>query len=663
MREGFEQTNAALSVTTPFGANKLLLDSFQGSEAISEPFAFALTMRSAESGLDPDTIVGKSVTVTFAPKDAPKRYFNGIVSRFGHAGGNKAFAFYSAEMVPTLWLLTLSRDRKIYQNKTALEIVKAVLGEFGVTFDTKTTGSYNSREYCVQYDETAFDFISRLMEEEGIFYFFKFANASHTMVLADSTGAHTACADASMLRFFPDQGGRPRLDVVTELEYESRLVVQKYQVGDYDYLKPTTALVAESSGASGKGKVFLYPGKHAVLADGTERAKIMSQAEQVQGEVCRGTSYCYPLSAGSKFTLSDHPRTALNTSLVVKRLTHSATTEHYSNAFEALVATVPFRPLRRTPAPRVSGSQTAIVVGPSGEEIWTDKYGRIKVQFFWDRVGVKDENSSCWVRVSQTWAGVNWGSFFLPRIGQEVIVSYVDGDPDRPLVTGSVYNAENTIPVTLPGMQTQSTIKSRSSKNGTAGNEIRMEDKKDSEELYLHAQKDMKVEIENDLCTTLKEGSETHALDKGDRTVDVKAGKEIHNVKGTRALTITGNETHTNKADFTHTVTGNFELKVSGNIAIEASGSVTIKAGSSLSLQSGTTLTNKAGTALTNEAGTSLTNKAGLDLTNQAGTGLKNKAGTTLDNEGAMVTNKASAMQTVDGGGMLTVKGGLVKIN
>jgi type VI secretion system secreted protein VgrG len=501
------------------------------------------------------------------------------------------------------------------------------------------------------------------MEEEGIFYFFTFADGSHTMVLADSSTAHVACADASALRYYPDQGDRPSIDVVTHLEYESRLVVQKIEVSDYDYLKPTTALLAESSGTAGKGAVFQFPGKHAVVADGTQRAKVMAQAMQVQGENYRGSSYCYPLAAGTKFTLSGHPRATLNASLVVKQVTHAATPGHYSNAFNVMLATVPFRPLRRAPCPRVSGSQTAVVVGPSGEEIWTDKYGRIKVQFHWDRVGVKDENSSCWVRVSQSWAGVSWGAFFLPRIGQEVVVSYVDGDPDRPLVTGAVYNGENTTPITLPGMQTQSTIKSRSSKKGTAGNELRMEDKKDSEELYLHAQKDMKVEIENDLSTTVMAGSETHTVDKGDRTVDVKTGKEVHNVKGTRAVTVTGNETHTNKADFKQAVTGNFELKVTGNIVIEASGSVMIKAGTTVTVQSGTALTNKAGTALTNQAGTSLTNKAGLDLTNQAGTGLKNKAGTTLDNEGAMVTNKASAMQTVDGGGMLTVKGGLVKIN
>lgn len=663
MREGFEQTNSALSITTPFGADKLLLDSFQGVEAISKPFQFYLTMHSADMDLAPATIVGASVTVKFAPGTGPKRYFHGIISKFMHVGGNQAFGFYTAEMVPSLWLLSLSKDRKIYQNKTSSDIIKEVLGDFAITFDAKLTGTYVAQEYCVQYDETALEFISRLMEQEGIFYFFKFADGSHTMVLGDSSSAHTDCTDATALKYFSDHEQRPTIDMVTQLSLENKLVVQNIEVSDFDYLNPNTSLLAETSGALGKGKVFSFPGKHSVKADGTQRSKVMSDAMQVQVEVYRGTSYCYPLMTGTKFTLSGHPRSSLNAAMVVRQVTHSASPGHYSNGFETFLATKVYRPPRHAPSPRVFGSHTAMVVGPSGEEIWTDKYGRIKVSFHWDRSGVKDENSSCWVRVSQSWAGVSWGAFFLPRIGQEVVVSYIDGDPDRPLVTGCVYNGVNTTPITLPGMQTQSTIKSRSSKDGTAGNEIRMEDKKDSEELYMHAQKDMKVEIENDLSTTLIKGSETHVIEKGDRTFEIKTGKETYSVKTTRDVTVEGNETHTNKADFTQKVTGNFELKVTGNLLIDVTGTITFKTADSLTAQAGAALTNKAGTALTNQAGTSLTNKAGTALTNQAGTALANKAGTTLDNEGLMVNNKASASQTVDGGGMLTLKGGLVKIN
>jgi type VI secretion system secreted protein VgrG len=671
MREGFTQANAFLSVSTPFGADSLILDALEGTEAISQPFRFSLSMRASSTSLDPATIVGAVATVTIKLGSAPARYISGIVSRFLHSGGDREFSAYSAELVPKLWLLTLTRDRKIWQNKTAADIIKAVLGEYGVTFDAKLTATYKSREYCVQLDETAFEFISRLMEEEGIFYFFTFTNGTHTMVLADATSAHTDCTNAAALKYYPHLGGRERTDTVNRFEFESRLVAQKHGLGDYDYLQPSTALNAEHAAATGKGTQYEYPGGHTVVADGTARAKIRVEAEQVQSAISRGQSFAYALTAGTKFTLSGHSRTTLNAAHVVRTVTHSASQGHYSNSFEAFPATVPFRPPRVTPRPRVAGSQIATVVGSSGEEIWTDKHGRIKVQFPWDRVGTKNENSSCWVRVSQSWAGQGWGALFIPRIGQEVVVSYVDGDPDRPLVTGSVYNAEKTPPVTLPSMQTQSTIKSRSSKSGTAGNEIRFEDKKDSEEFYFHAQKDMKVEIENALTTTVKASHEVHTLEKGDRTVDVQTGKEVHKVKGTREVTVTGNETHTNEADFTQKVTGNYELKVTGNLTIDVTGSITFKsakdvtakAGTTYDTEAGTALTNKAGTALTNQSGTALTNKAGTSLSNEASLGLKNKAGTTLDNEGAMVNNKASAMQTVDGGGMLTVKGGLVKIN
>jgi type VI secretion system secreted protein VgrG len=319
----------------------------------------------------------------------------------------------------------------------------------------------------------------------------------------------------------------------------------------------------------------------------------------------------------------------------------------------------------------VAGSQTATVVGPKGEEIWADEHGRIKLQFHWDRFGKKDDTACCWVRVMQPAAGAGFGALFLPRVGQEVVVTHVDGDPDRPLVTGSVYNGENKPPVKLPANQTQTVLKTRSSKKGTAGNEIRLEDKKDAEEFYLHAQKDMKAEIENDLAVTLAKGSETRTIEKGDRTLEIKTGKETHTVKGTRNLTITGNETHTNEAGYTQKVKGDYTLKVTGNLVLDITGDIIIKsakgvalkAGTSLLSEAGTDLTNKAGTTLTNKAGTALTNQAGTALTNKASLGLVNEAGTTLDNKGAMINSKASAMQTVDGGGMLTVKGGMVKIN
>ena len=310
-------------------------------------------------------------------------------------------------------------------------------------------------------------------------------------------------------------------------------------------------------------------------------------------------------------------------------MTHQATVNRYSSRFEAFLGTVPFRPPRRTPRPRIAGTQTALVVGKQGEEIWTDQYGRITVQFHWDREGQLDENSSCWVRVAQGWAGQNWGSQFIPRVGHEVVVTFLEGDPDRPLITGAVYNASQTVPYALPDESTKSTIKSNSSKGGGGSNELRFEDKKGEEEVYVHAQKDLQVKVLNDetrtvtqnRTTTIEEGNDTLTVSQGNRTVTVSTGNETHDVQGTRDLTVTGAETHTSQAGYEHTVTGDFKLTVSGNLTIEVSGSVTVKSGQSMQLTSLQDLTAQATQNLTNKAGISMTNEAGVS-SDQQGVGL-----------------------------------------
>jgi type VI secretion system secreted protein VgrG len=625
------QADCFVSVTTPFGADVLLLDGFGGREAISEPFHFDLRMHSTNQALDAQTIIGKGVTVTVKDQVGTARYFNGIVKRFAHTGANSQYGFYSAELAPRLWLLTLGQDRMIYQNQSALDIVKAVLSTFQVPLELRISGTdYAVREYCVQYDESAFDFISRLMEEEGIFYFFTFASGAHTMVLADSASAHEV--GQPKLYFSPDSSVAPRAERVAEFAMTQDIVSGVHVLADYDYLTAASSTASSSASASvPTGRRYTFPGKYATGAEGTRKSAIRLAAQTVQQQTGRGAGYCYALTAGTSFTLSGHVNSALNVSYVVRAVAHAASNDTYSNEFHVFPESVPFRAPLTTPRPLVAGTHTAKVVGSSGEEIWTDANGRVKLKFYWDGSAGADENSSCWVRVSQSSAGQGWGHLFLPRIGQEVVVSYVDGDPDRPLVTGSVYNGQNATPVALPSLQTQSVMRSRSSKGGTAGNEIRMEDKLDSEELYFHAQKDMNVAIENALTTTVIAGAESHVIQKGDRTIDVQTGKETHTVKGTRTLDVTGDETHTNHAAFTQNVSGNYTLKVTGNLVIDVTGSVSIKAGTSLASEGGTTHASK--------------------------------AGTTLSSEGMTISHKASATQTVDGGGMLALKGGLVKLN
>lgn len=663
MRSGFKQPGGLLSITTPLGADDLILDALDGSEGISELFRFSLAMRSGKTSLSATSVVGKDVTITIEIPDGPKRYISGIVNRFVHTGQDVDFASYQAEVVPKLWLLTLARERRIFQTQSVKDIIKAVLGEFSVKLEDKLTGTYPALDYVVQYDETHFDFISRLMEQVGIFYYFKFASGSHTMVLADATSAHVDCTDAKTMRYFPQTGLVNAIDTVYRFEHEHRVVLKELTVSDYDYLTPSTSLEGAHAATAGSGKSFEYPAGHTKAADAAALAKVWVQSAQVQAQTLRGHSYAYPFTAGCKFTLKDHFVTALNDSYVLRRVQHLAQDDAYTNLFEAFPADVPFRPARVTPQPRALGSETALVVGSSGEEIWTDEHGRIKVQFPWDREGKKNEKSSPWIRVSQTVADKGFGALFLPRVGQEVVITYINGDPSRPLVTGCVYNGENKTPVTLPANQTQSTIKTRSSKKGTAGNEIRMEDKKDAEQLYMHAQKDMAVEIENDLSTKVIKGNETRTIEEGNRTTELKKGNESLTVKGTRTVAITGDEKHTNAADYTHEIKGNFKQTVDGDYALTVKGSLTITVTGGITIKSSDSVLMQSGAAMTLKGGSTLTAQAGTDLTAKAGMNMKNEAGMQMDHKATMINSKASGMQTVEASGILTLKGALVKIN
>ncbi len=675
MRNSVTQNNALLSVTSAYGKDVLLLESFTGSEAISQTFSFSLEMKSAQVALDPDTIVGSTVNVMVKHPDGMTRHFHGVISRFTQSGIDADFAYYSADMVPALWLLSLSRDRVIFQNKTAVQIIESILGHFSISFQKKLKSSYEVREYCVQYDESPLDFISRLMEQEGIFYYFTFSAGAHIMVLADDPSAHTDCEHATLaLRGRSDNHNWP--DSVLRFESSGRLVTQNFAGTDYHFPTPSTSLKSTVSGKAGRGTIYDYPHLRASVDGGKKMLNLRLQASQIDASTASGESVCNSLHAGGAFTLTEHPNKKFNLRYALRRINHRANGAGYTNHFEAFPASHTFRPPSSVPDPVVPGSHSAVVVGPKGEEIWTDASGRVKVKFHWDHSDAANDTSSCWVRVSQTWAGNGWGSLFIPRIGQEVIVSYLDGDPDRPIITGCVYNGERATPVELPAKQTQSVMRSRPTKTGDGnskttaiadgrmhGNEIRFEDKKGDEELYFHAEHDMKVDIENDLDTTLFKGSETHLITKGNRSVNVKAGNETHNVGAERHLTIHGDETHKNNGNFSHTVDKNYTLevkkdmkqtvkgdstiKISGDLVIDVSGSITFKSGGSMKVQSGSSMQVKAGTSLKTQAGTSYGIKAGIDL----------KA------EAVSITSKGSASTLIDGGGSLTLKAGMVKIN
>ena len=654
----FVQGTRHFTLTTPLGPDKFILKNFQGEEQISGPFHYRLELLSQDDSIDFFQIVGQKVTITSQlPGSSDQQYLNGVVGRFTQAGKSSRFTTYFADIYPWLWLLTMNSDHQIFQNKSVPDIIKKVFSDLGFTdFKDSLTKTYNPREFCVQYGETHFNFVSRLMESEGIFYFFDHSSSTHTMVLADDSSAYLSMPGLDTVQASASGRSWETADAMLQCSVEQQVIVGQYKSDDYNFVTPSTDLLATASGDDTSRSIYEYPGEYTSASDGETVTSLRLDSLQAFGKVLKGSSMCRAFRAGAKFTLANHYRSDANASYVLSSVTQTGDQEQYSNSFEAFPADTVFHPARVTPKPKVVGSQTALVVGKSGEEIWTDEYGRIKVKFYWDQSSASDETSSCWIRVMQGWAGKAWGSIFLPRIGQEVVVSFLEGNPDRPLVTGCVYNAQETVPYTLPDEQTKSTIKTNSSKGGSGFNELRFEDKANSEEIFIQAQKDMNITVLNNLTTTVTNARSTTVsnkddslvVDQGNRSIKVNTGNETHSVQGKRDLTITGNESHTNSADFTQNVSGNFTLKVSGNISIEASGSVSIKSGTSFDIQAGTSLSSKSGTSLTNEAGTSLTNKAGTSMDNEAN---------------VSITSKANASHDVESSGILTLKGSLVKIN
>lgn len=664
------QASSSLSVSTPLGTDALILREFSGSEGVSTLFDFTLVMQSATGAMDLDltSLVGKHLTVTLTDGDGATRIIDGMCTRVVQTATS-----YVAELRPWLWMLGLASDNRIYQAKTAVEIIKAVFGNLGYSdFTDSTSATYTARDYCVQYGESCLNFVCRLMEEEGIAYFFTHAAGTHTLVLADDSSAYSAIAGTSTVPYMGLPQGKDWVDGlhVTTCSLEQAVTSGGYQADDYNFITPATELKASVTGTP---LVYEYPGNYTSKNQGDAAAAIRLAALKAGAKRLSGASVVRAFTAGQSFTLSGHPRGDLNAEWVLHSVSHRATFREYENSFSALPSATVFRPPRRAVAPRIAGTQTAIVVGKSGKEIYTDQYGRVKVQFYWDQQGANDENSSCWVRVAQGWAGKGWGSFFLPRIGMEVIVSFLDGNPDQPIITGCVYNGTNTTPYTLTDDQTKSTIKSNSSEGGKGYNEIRFEDKADSEEIYVQAQKDMTVLINNSRTTTVDEADDTLTLNKGNRAVtitkgndtltvtegnrtsSIAKGNETHAVKGTRGVTVTGAETRTNDDAFTQTVAKDFTLTVDGDITISASGAVTIKAGKGLTLQSTQAMNLTSSAGLTAKASSDATLQ-GMSATVKADTGATLQGGTT-------VTVKGSAQATIDGGGMTTVKGGMIQLN
>jgi type VI secretion system secreted protein VgrG len=634
---GWTELKRFLNLLTPLGADKLLLRSFAGHEGISQLFRFELDMLSEDPAINFDDIVGQNVTFSVRLATTSKaRYFNGYVSRFVQLPSEERLTHYQAEVVPWLWFLTRTADCKIFQNMNVMDIVKKVFQDFGFTdFDDQTKGSYPAWEYCVQYRETAFNFVSRLCEQEGIFYFFKHENGKHTLILGDSPSVHKPCPDQSKVMFDATalREHRHEEDVVYGWKQEQEMRAGKYALCDYNFETPATWLGTELSSAINQGgntrfEIYDYPGIYENRNEGDQLTKVRIETEEAVHALFHGESDCRTLASGFKFDLGGYERRDQNTTYVLTRITHSGqeggfytgqgsiTDSTYKNTFTAIQAAVPFRPPRVSPRPRVYGTQTAVVAGPSGEEIYVDKYGRVKVQFHWDRLGKVNEASSCWIRVAQPVAGKGWGAVWTPRIGQEVVVSFLEGDPDRPLITGSVYNAVQMPPYALPGEQTKSVFKSYSSKGGGGFNEIRFEDKKGSEQIFIHGERNVDIRVKND---------------------------RFENIDGERHLIVEKDQLELVKGDKHQHVKGDWNEKVGGTLSLQAGSNVEMKTGQNYAFQAGTEIHLKAGMNVVIESGTTLTLKVGGNFININSGGIFIKGSMVMLNSGGAAGSGAGS--------------------
>lgn len=655
---------------TALGVDVLGVRSIAVQEHLSRLFQIEAELSSENGAIDFDKIVGHNATIRLKVNQGTTRYFNGFVSRFVQVANQGGYAHYRATLVPWLWFLTRTADCRIFQEKSTPEIIEEVFKAHGFTdYQLKLSGSYAKWEYCVQYRETDFNFVSRLMEQAGIYYYFTHDNAKHHLVLADSASSHKASPGYDAVEFSElDKGGAPR-QVVKAWTVEKEVQPGAYSLNDFDFKKPKASLRSSSSisrqhGAS-QFEIYDYPGEYVEHGEGDRLAKVRIEELQSQFDIRRGQASARGLAVGAVFTLKNHPRPDQNKEYLITGVSLHADAgefasggnegggEFFSCNFSVIEKTQPYRASRQTPKPTVQGLQTAIVVGPKGEEIYTDKFGRVKVQFHWDRYAKADENSSCWIRVSQGWAGKQWGSIYLPRIGQEVIVEFLEGDPDRPLITGRVYNGEAMPPYDLPAEKTKSTLKSNSSKGGAGFNEIRFEDKKGSEQVFIHAEKDEDIRVKNDAREWI--GHERHLIVKK---------HQIELVERDKHSTVKGDEFAKIKGDLNeHTVGGHFE-KIDGSDHLTVGLGQSVSVGIDASLKVGSNWNNEAGSKISLKAGTDIHAKSGASYAVDAGSTIHIKAGASVVIEaGAQLSLKVGGNFIDINPGGVFIKGTMVMIN
>ena len=693
-----EQENRIGQMASSSGLDRFTVRRFWGREAVSEPFQFELELVSPDLEADLAELLGTAVTFELMLASGNRRPFNGVVAQVRQLEAELTGAVYRMQLVPWTHLLELRTNCRVFQEMAVPDIVEAVLADQATQdFVWRLENSYQQRVICVQYRESDWNFIARLLEEEGIAYHFEHEDGRHVLVFCDAAGQRQACPEQATALFRTaqesnqEEGGRLH-DLVKEFRLERTLRSGRRLLADFNELDPGATLEAMGAAelavaANRELEDFEYPGgfvklgaeDEAKLPFGEARAALRAEAVDARTLLAHGETDCRALQAGFTFELENHLRQDCRISWLVLAVSHSldqggalstsaAAEPFYGNSIVCLPATTPFRPARRTVRPTVKGPQTAIVTGPAGEEIHTDRHGRVKVAFHWDRYGARDGSDSCWVRVAHGWAGAGWGVQFTPRIGQEVVVEFLEGDPDRPLITGSVYNGRNAIPF-KPA--TQSGIRTRSSKEGTAANcnEIRFEDKKGSEDLFIQAERTQTINVKASQTSTI--GTDQTLSVGHDRSVSVEA-KETKNVGGDQSLTVGGKQdatidggrTLTVGKDLQQTVGGSSKTTVGGdaNLEVSSARSATVGSDDSLAVGGGYTadiakdVALKAGKTLTFEAADAVTIKVG-----KASVTLKKDGTVTID--GKDINLKGSGKINVKASSDVSIKGAKVQSN
>ncbi|SIT51108.1 VgrG protein [Paraburkholderia piptadeniae] len=569
------------TLDSPLGDN-LKFRRLSGEEELGRMFEFRIEALADSHSLSLHALLGQSVTVRIEQQAGATRYLNGLVARAALAGRDAA-RHYCYELVvrPWLWLATRRADCRIFQMRSVPEIVQETLAPYGFQIESRLSDQYAPREYCVQYNETDADFVSRLIEQEGIYYYFEHASGKHTLVLCDAMASHRALPGYATIPYI----GRDRTTIADEEHIDGWVPAKelnpgRHEASDYDFTKPRADLSVRRADPRGHDHdslaVYEWPGGYRDDAHGERCNRVRLEELQAEHERATGHTDIRGAAPGYLFTLKNCPRDDQNREYLIARCeyrfeenayaSHDGDEVRHDTQLFAQPSSLPYRSRRTTPRPHTSGPQTAVVTGPQGEEIWTDQYGRVKLQFHWDRYGRGDENTSCWVRVSTPWAGGGFGGIQVPRVGDEVIVDFLNGDPDHPIVTGRVYNADRMPPWGLPASATQSGLLSRSSPGGTTehANALRFEDRKGAEQLWMHAERNFDAETELDHSLSVGH-NHTHAVGN-DETMQVKNNRqrsvgqnETVNIGQHRIAQIGGNETHG--------VTGNRSVSVDGDSA------------------------------------------------------------------------------------------------